>query len=271
MLTAVFVVVTMLFVGVSAWACEGDGCGPGPASSYVDGTATIEGIKHHGNNTVGGFSYGQATGTFKVWGAEDCGSLAVGEANADALLKGKDFVGPDSAMSKSSSAVFSNAEQIKGNSSELSVNGLAQQSNWAEIKKSEGNFILGGNFSQGSYEGAVSGPTDLQGGAIASGKTKVNVGEFSTQGVTKNKAMAFIGGTGDPFVDGQGYLQGANYVQGPNYTATAGAQGTANYNASGQHSAIGGLKITESTKIEPGENSLGLSSTVKSAAGARAR
>jgi len=266
-LVAILAMVMFAPLFSQVWACEGGEC---DGSSYVDGTSMVEGIRHHGNDAVGGFSYGQATGSFKVWGDDGCESLADGQANADALLKGKDFARPNSAMSKSSSFVFSNAKQIEGNHSELSVSGLSQESNWAEVKKDDYNFVTGGNFSEAGYSGTNSGP-HLVGGAITSGKTWVNINEMSSQGVTKNNALAFIGGVGDPFVDGQGYLQGANYVQSPNYIATAEAQGTANYSASGTHSAMGELKITESTKIQPGENSLSLSSKVKSAASARGR
>jgi len=200
--------------------------------------------------------------------------VASGDANAKGKGIGTSMTGPNSASSVSKGVMTSGAQADGSVLDKTTVSGAAQQGNWATTGGDE-NFALGGNATQGQYDGTAG--SKASGSGTADGKTNVSATSTPTSAqaaaITDGKSFGdmLLGrdGKGTSSASGNGGVGAmSSTVVSPDKFADASLCGDAVYNAIGGKSTTGSLLVDGKTSSTVGPTSATAASSVSSVANA---
>ncbi len=235
-------------------------------TSTSGGASSGAGI-NSGDNQTGGFSNGGSNGTYNAGGKD----FSAGAADSTTKAKSTFNVGPGSASSFSKGTTGADSFALGApKSTNTSINGSADQGNWAGLSTDPMNGVSAGNNTGGQFDASGKGTSELKGVVHDIGGTKVTAVEgpnsasstlktfgasdakvsgFQAPGVEdchqkSDKPQSSVSVAGNGSAGGQSYLSSGNNYAGATNGATMGYSATGKTDASGALGAIGNTNAT---------------------------
>lgn len=242
---------------------------PTTSSTETSGSAGGFSVRSHGNEEVGGWSFGSGGGSFLSMGEHQ----SSGTASMEGTVFGSSTRSAQESRTRSGASIRSQAERTEGSKGETRIYGTAFQSN--QINIDQGPFLNATiqNSSSGEYSQNTFGDQLLQGQAEAFGGSGISTGPQHMNAWSFNGSHAELVESrpnDDPSAQGGISLEVSRLYTGGGFTLL-GAQGNTSYDASGPAEAYGYNGVTSTNYALPFENGMAFGSSISTVSGASSR